>query len=323
MSAVRNLLSLFVLLFGLCNGASAQVYPDRPIRIVVPFPPGAVTDVVARLTADFIRAKTNQTVIVMNSAGAAGNIGTRAVSNSAPDGYTLALIANSIMAINPHIYKDMKFNSLVDLEPVATIVDVPAMLVTNESAPYNDLPEFISHAKNKPGSLSYGSSGFGSPLHLGLHRLAYAAQIDLVHVPYKGAAPAIQDLVAGRIHVMALGYGTVAGLVNGGKLKFLATATRTRLKVLPQVKTVEETLGSPFEHSAWFGLAAPKATPTSVIKTLNELVGQMLVDPSISSKFRAIHMIPMPSTPGQMRNLIRREYDRWEDLIRVTKLLKP
>lgn len=323
MSAMRNVLSLFVLLFGLCSGASAQGYPDRLIRIVVPFPPGAVTDVVARLTADFIRTKTNQTVIVMNSAGAAGNIGTREVANAVPDGYTLALIANSIMAINPHIYKDMKFNPLSDLEPVATIVDVPAVLVTNASAPYNDLSEFISHAKDKPDSLSYGSSGFGSPLHLGLHRLAYAARIDIVHVPYTGAASAIQDLVAGRIHVMALGYGTVAELVNGRKLKLLATATRARLAELPEVKTVEETLGSSFEHSAWFGLAAPKATPSSVIRTLNDLIGQMLADPGITSKFSAIHMTPMRSSPEEMRNLIQQEYGRWEDLIRVTKLRIP
>jgi tripartite-type tricarboxylate transporter receptor subunit TctC len=260
---------------------------------------------------------------VINTAGAAGNIGTREVANAAPDGYTLALIANSIMAINPHVYKDMKFNPLSDLEPVATIVDVPAVLVTNANSPYNDLSELIKVARLKPGSLSYGSSGFGSPLHLGIHRLAHASQIELLHVPYTGAAQAIQDLVAGRIDLMALGYGTVVELVNGRKLKLLATATKTRLAELPEVKTVEEIIGSPFEHSAWFGLAAPKATPASVVGKLNDLVRQMLLDPTISGRFRTMHMVPMPTQPQEMRKLIEQEYGRWEDLIRVTKLRIP
>ena len=323
MSSVKSLISLIFLLVALSSSASAQVYPERLIRIIVPFPPGAVTDVVARLTADFIREKTSQSVIVINRAGAAGNVGTREAANATPDGYTLALIANSIMAINPHIYKNMNFDPITDLEPIATIVDVPAMLVANASAPYNNLAEFISHAKVKPGSLSYGSSGYGSPLHLGIHRLAHAAGIDLLHVPYKGAAPAIQDLLAGRIDVMALGYGTIVAHVNGGKLKLLATATRTRLADLPNLKTIEETLSSPFEHSAWFGLAAPKGTPSPVISKLNGLVQQMVADPVISSKFQRIYMTPMRSTSSEMKVMIQNEYERWKQLIQVTKLQKP
>jgi tripartite-type tricarboxylate transporter receptor subunit TctC len=300
----------------------AAEFPDRQMRMIVPFPPGALTDLVARTTAEYIKEKTGQTVIVENRPGAAGNTGTKELAEAAPDGYTIGVIANSIMGINPHIYKSMPFDPLLDIAPVAGLVEAPALLVANVSAPFDDLAGLLMLAKEKPGQVTYGSSGFGSPLHLNMHLIGHLAGVELLHVPYPGAAPAMVDLLGGRIDVITIGYGVASEHVKAGKLKLIAAATRDRLDYLPDVPTVSETIGKDFHTPAWFALAAPRGTPAEIVEKLNSIVNQMLDDPDVTKRFKVAYLSEMRTSPAELRTRIENESDSWKALAEETKLEK-
>ena len=321
MNPFRFLLSLaFVLAFS--GSVAAADYPDRQIRMIVPFPPGALTDLIARTTAEYIKEKTGQTVVVENRPGAAGNIGIKELADSEPDGYTIGVIANSIMCINPHIYNNMLYDPLVDIAPVAGLVEAPGLLVANVSAPFNDLPGLFDLAKQKPGEVTYGSSGFGSPLHLNMHLIGHLAGVDLLHVPYQGAAPAMVDLLGGRIDVITIGYGVASKHVEAGKLKILAAATRNRLDYLPDVPTVTETIGKEFHTPAWFALGAPSGTPSDIVEKLNSIVNEMLNDPDITKRFKALYLAEMRTSAADLRSRIQSESDVWKALVEETNLEK-
>jgi tripartite-type tricarboxylate transporter receptor subunit TctC len=295
--------------------ALAQNYPSKLIRIVVPFAPGGVTDVVARITADYIGRKTGQQVIVENRSGAGGNVGTDAVAKAEPDGYTLVLVNTANIVINPFLYKHMPFDALKDLVAIAPVGEAPQLLIVNTGVPVRTLQELITLAKAQPGKISYGSAGSGSTAHLGSDRFARLAGVELLHVPYRGMGPAIGDLVSGNIHVISLSAGPVIELVKSGKLRVLAAATKTRLPYFPDVPTSGEAGLPGYEMTTWFALFAPKGTPQDIVDALNGHVRAMYSDPVAKGRLETHFLAPMPISAAEFAHLIQAEYKTWERVV--------
>ena len=301
--------------------AQAQVpsggtaWPDRPIKLVISFAPGGVHDTLARVLQPRLTEALGQPILIENRPGAGGNIAAEAVAKSPPDGYTF-LVASEAIATNEFLYRGMAYDPYKDLAPVAKLADYPMALIANPSVPANDIKELIALAKAKPGSLSYGSAGIGASGHLAGELLNSAEGIDLVHVPYKGGAPALADLVAGRIQVMFLSVSLSSPQVKQGRIKVLALTGTKRSDKLPGVSTTAEQ-GFPGVQALLFSsLLAPAATPARIIGRMNAEVVKALRAPEVEKRLDDLGAVPAPSSPEQFASILKRDGEVWGKLIR-------
>ena len=295
-------------------GAQAQAYPNKPIRWVVGYPPGGTTDILARVMAVRIADKLGQQVLVDNRPGAGNNIGTEAVAKAAPDGYTVLLV-NPANAINATLYNNLSFNFLNDIAPVAGIVRVPNVMEVTNSLPAKSVAEFIAYAKANPGKVVMASSGSGTSVHLSGELFKSMAGINLLHVPYKGAGPALIDLIAGQTHVMFDNLPSSIEHIRGGKLRALGVTTTKRNNQLPDVPAISETVAG-YEASAWFGMGAPKGTPPDVIAKLNKAMNDSLAEPATKAKLAELGGDTIPGTPAEFGAMHAMETEKWAKVVR-------
>jgi tripartite-type tricarboxylate transporter receptor subunit TctC len=299
--------------------AHGDAYPSRTVRIIVPTSPGGTTDLLARILASHIAGRTGTQVVVENRGGAGGNIGMDFVAKAAPDGYTLGF-GNTGIFINPHIYKNMPFDPGRDLAPVGPIGEAPQLLIVNAELPAATLHDFIELAKAKPGTFNYGSAGLGSTMHLAADQFARAAGVKLLHVPYRGAAPAITDLVAGSLQLISVSLGPVAGFVESGKLRVLVAAARKRIRFLPDVPSSTEAGLPGYEMATWFGLFAPHGTSREILGRLNDLIGELLDRPETQKHLADNSVEELRMSPEEFRDFLVRDAAKWERVVRESGL---
>lgn len=293
----------------------AQSYPSRPVRIIVPFAPGGGTDIFGRTLAVRLSEALGQPVLVENRPGGNTLIGAELAARAAPDGYTLLLSTNGTVAINPSLYKKLPYDPVKDYAPVSLLGVGPNVLVVHPSLPARSAKELIALAKANPGKLSYASSGVGGAPHLAGELFKHMAQVDLVHVPYKGAAPATTDLLGGQVQVMFAGLGPAIGHIRVNKLRGIAVASAKRSAALPTLPTLAETLKG-FEASSWFALFAPAATPHDVIAKLNAEIGKVMARKDVHDPLMAQGYEPATGTPADLAELLAKDIARWSDVIK-------
>jgi len=300
------------------QNAWAQAYPARPVRVVVPVAAGGANDVTARLIGQWLSERLGQQFVIENRPGAGTNVGTEAVIRAPADGYTL-LISGSNAAINPSLFTSLNFNFIRDTAPIGSIVRVPQLMQVHPSVPAQSVPEFIAYAKANPGKVAMGSGGNGSPAHVIGEYFKLMTGTDLTHVPYRGAAPAVTDLLAGQIHVAFTEMATSLGHVKAGKLRALAVTTATRSEALPDVPTLSEFIPG-FEASQWVGLVAPKDTPPAIIEKLNAEIKAGLAEPRLKARFADLGGMVIPGSPDDFGKLIRDETEKWAKVIRAANI---
>jgi len=295
--------------------AAAEAWPAKAVKIVVPFPAGGATDVVARLLGQKLSDLWGQPVVVEDRAGAGGNIGADVVAKAAPDGYTLLMTSGSIVTANPYMYKSMTFNPAHDLVGITNVAAGPQVIVVTNSLPVKDLREFIAYVKANPGKLNYGSAGIGTQVHLATENFAYAAGLEMTHIPYKGEALALTDLMGGQVQMVTPNLGAAINLIKQGKIRALAVTSAKRSPQLPDVPAASEVLPG-FENTGWFGLMAPTGTPKDVIeKVYHDSVG-ILKTEDFREKLAKQGMAPVANTPAEFNAAIREESARWAKVIR-------
>jgi len=310
-----NLLVLACATLTFGSQISAQTsYPDRPIKLVVPFPAGGDSDILGRLIANGLSQGLKQTVTVENRAGATGMIGVDAVAKSKPDGYTILLTLTATQAMLPHMHSKMAYDALKDFAPIGQAVRSGIILVANPDLPVKSVQELISLAKSKPNGVSYASWGNGSGGHLVGEAIKLTSGANLLHVPYKGVAPALNDVMAGHIPVMFTGFGTAIPLINTGKLRALAVIGKQRSPVLPDVPTLIEQ-GIDFDGEAWFGLFAPAGTSPEIIKRLNTELNKTLELPDVNQRLKSLGFVPQSSTPEQFAATVLTFWEKWGKII--------
>lgn len=309
-----------LLLAGLAAPAVARAQgwvPDRPLRLIIPFAAGGSTDVTARLVAQALGERLGQPVVAENRPGAGGNIGAEAAARATPDGYTLLMAVSGILAANRALYRNLPYDSLRDFAPVSQVAILPNLIVVNPDLPVRDIAGLIAHAKQNPGKLFYGSAGSGTSLHLAAALFAARAGIEMVHVPYRGGAPAATDLMAGKIQMIASPMVEVIGAVQAGQLRPLAVTTAKRSPLLPEVPTVGETLPG-FEIPLWNGIVAPAGTPPAAIARLSAELRAALRGDELKRRLAEQGSEPLPSTPEEFASYIRAEIPRWAEIVRVS-----
>jgi tripartite-type tricarboxylate transporter receptor subunit TctC len=301
--------------------ASAQTLSSsKPIRIVVPVAAGAANDILARMAGDWLQKKTGLTVIVENRTGAGGNIALEQVARAEPDGHTLLVATNGAITINPALYKKGPVDTVTDVVPVAMLADVPQILTINSKVPANNAKEFIALAKAKPGSINYGSAGPGTVPHLAVALFAKLAGIDLVHVPYRGIAPAMTDLLAGSIQAISVGNATIAPFVGAGTLRILGTAGPTRLPYLPDVPTAVD-IGLPaWEISTWYAMFAPKGTPKAIADEINRHILAMFDEPNIKKRYEEGFYDIVRMNADEFGARVRSDVARMDRIVKETGL---
>jgi tripartite-type tricarboxylate transporter receptor subunit TctC len=304
----------------LASPALGQEYPVRPIKIVVTFPAGGGADFVARAIAPKLSEALGQPVVIDNRAGANGGIGNEVVAKSAPDGYTLLLGAAGALTMAPHLYQKLPFDTFKDFEPVSMVGSSPFILTVNPSVPANSVRELTALAKAKPGTLNYGSSGTGGAPHLAGELYRSLAGVDIVHVPYKGLAPAITDLLGGQVQMLFADVGLVAPHIKAGKLKALAVTGRQRASAFPDLPTMIEAGVPGYTAGTWYGILAPAGTPPAIVKRLNSELVKLLATPEIKKQFALQGVEPAGDRPDQFAALIRDDYDKWAKLIKEAKI---
>lgn len=304
------------LLSALPLAAQAQAYPSRPIRLVVPFTPGGSTDILARAIGLELGKAWNASVVVENVPGAGGAIGADKVAKAAPDGYTLLMGHIGTLAVNPSLYPKLPYNPLKDFAPVAWVANVPNVLVLHPSTKASNLKEFVAHAQANPGRLNYGSGGNGSAANLATEYLKMRTNISLVHIPYRGTAPAVNDLVAGQTQVLFTGVPAVIAQVRSGQLKALAVSGKARVEALADVPTVNEALGlTDFEADQWYGVVAPAGTPADIVARLNQAINAALNSAELKKRLGAEGAVANPTTPEAFGKYIASEIERWKPVI--------
>ncbi len=311
-------LALFVLFAAIVHaGAWAQSYPTKPLRVVVPFPPGGAVDTIARVVGQKLSEQIGQPVIVDNRPGASANIGAELVAKSAPDGYTLLMAANGL-ATNNTLFPNLPFNGVRDFSPVARIGYAPLVIVVHPSFPAKTLKELIAIARAQPGKLTYASAGNGSSGHLAGELLKISAKIDVLHVPYKGGAPAIADLLGERISFMPINPIEVLSHIKSQRLRVLAVGSDRRVALLPDVPTISEAGVPGFEATVWWGLVAPAKTARDIVTRLNRETVKALGDTAVKEKLTELGVVITPGTPEQFAEFIRAEDARWSKVIRAS-----
>jgi tripartite-type tricarboxylate transporter receptor subunit TctC len=296
--------------------AGAQTYPTRPVRIIVGFPAGGAGDTIARLLGQSLLERLGQPFVIENRPGAAGNIGTEAAVRAPADGYSLLLVVSN-NAVNATLYNKLNFNFLRDIAPVASIARVPGSLDVNPSVPVRTVPELIAYAKANPGKLNMGSSGVGSPQHVSGELFKMMTGVDLVHVPYRGGALAVADLLAGQVQVMFDVLPESIGHIKSGKLRSLAVTTATRSEALPDVPSVADFVPG-FETSTWAGIGAPRNTPPTIIDRLNIEINAALTDPKLEARFAELGATILSGSTADFAKLIADETEKWGKVVKFS-----
>jgi tripartite-type tricarboxylate transporter receptor subunit TctC len=300
------------------SAAEAPTYPSRPVHLIVPFPPGGPNDVFARLIGQWLSARLGQPFIIDNRPGAGGNIGTEAVVKAASDGYSLLLV-NSNHAVNETLYDKLNYNFIRDIAPVAAIIIQPLVLVLNPLVPAKTLLEFIAYAKANPGKLNYASVGNGSTPHVAGELFKMMTGIDMVHVPYRGAAPALADLISGQVQATFIVPAVVIEHIKAGKLRGLAVTAMTRSDLFPDLLTVN-TFVPGYEAISWFGIGAPKNTPAEIIDKLNIEINAALADPKIKTQLADLGGEALRLSPSAFGKLIADDTEKWGKVIRAANI---
>jgi tripartite-type tricarboxylate transporter receptor subunit TctC len=296
------------------RSANAQAYPSRPVHLVIGYAPGGSADMTARLFGQGLSERLGQQFIVESRPGASTNIATEEVVHAAPDGYTL-LLASPANATNPALYAKLNFDFLRDIEPVAGLIRFPDVVVVNLALPVRTIPELIAYAKANPGKLNFASSGVGSTLHVAGELFKMMAGVDIVHVPYRGGAPALLDLMSGRVQLMFDNVPTSIEFIRAGKLRPLAVTTVARSAGLPDVPTVADFVPG-YEASAWYGIGAPKGTPADIVATLNSQANVILADPAAQARLSALGASFLPGSPADFGELVAAETEKWGKVIK-------
>ena len=313
--------TLAVLMAATLLGGAAQAqdkdFPNKPIRLIVGFAAGGIADLGARLLGDHITRATGQPVVVENRTAAAGTVAALTVAKAPADGYTLGLVLSGQLVINPFVQKQMPFDVLKELLPVAALGEAPQMIAINAEVPAKTLKELVALAKAKPGSLNYGSAGHGSLPHLSAAEFVRQAGIEMVHVPYKGNAPATADLLAGRIQLLSSSIGGLQPGLDAGKTRLLLVATKARLPYIPDVPTSAEAGIPDYLMTVWLGLVAPAGTPQPIVDRLHALVQGMLKDPAMVKRMAAAAIEVMPMSQRDFSSFVKDEYTRWQGIVKA------
>jgi len=296
--------------------ARAQAYPTRPVRIVVGYAPAGATDILARLLGQWLTERFGQQFVVENRPGAANNIATEAVTRAPADGYTLLLV-NPANAINTSLYDKLSFSFLHDIAPVAGLIRVPNVMEVNPGVPAKTVPEFIAYAKANPGKVNFASGGSGTSVHMSGELFKMLAGVSMVHVPYRGAAPAVTDLIAGQVQVVFDNLPGSIEYIRAGKLRALAVTTTERSTSLPDVPVVADFVPG-FEASAWFGIGAPRGTPDDVVATLNREINAGLADPRLKAKLEDLGGMLIAGSPADFGKLIADETEKWAKVVKFS-----
>jgi len=302
--------------FAAIRAARAQVWPSRPIRWIVPFPPGGPTDLVARPLGQWLADRLGQPLVIDNRPGAGSNIGTEAAAKSPPDGYTLIMLGPS-SAINATLYERLSFNVLRDIAPVAGLIRMPQVMAIHPAVPSNSIPEFIAYARANPGKINYASPGNGTGPHLTAELFKMLTGVDMVHVPYRGVAPALTDLIAGQVQVMFVVPIGMHDYLKAGKLRALGVTTAARSEVLPQLPTVG-TFVPGYEASTWFGVGTPAGTPATIVATLNKEFNAALAEPAMKARFAALGAATLPGSAADFGRLLADETAKWAKVVKAT-----
>lgn len=318
MSLVKRWALIGLALVALHQSVSAQDYPNRPITIIVPFAPGGAADIGARLFGEKLGARLGKPVVVENKAGAGTVIGAMAAAKAGADGYTLFMGGSSALALNVTLHKSLPYDPVKDFVPLAHIAGIPFMLVVHPSLPVQSVPDLIRLAKEKPGQLSFATSGPGSPAHLYTEMFKSMSGIEVTQVPYKGSAAALPDFLAGRVPVMFIEFPPSLPLVKDGKMRPLGVSSMTRVPAAPDVAPIAETGVPGFDAAGWLMLVAPTGTPKDIVNKLNSALKEISASPEIQQKFTGMGLIPIQTAPVEdLQRYVKSEIDRWGKVIRA------
>jgi tripartite-type tricarboxylate transporter receptor subunit TctC len=296
-----------------------DMYPSKPVKFILPFPPGGGTDILGRLIGEKLAASLGQPVVIENRGGAGGNVGAEAAARSAPDGYTIVLVAPSL-AISPSLYSKLNYDPVNDFAPIGLVASVPNVMVTHPSVPAQNLAEFIALAKAKPGGMNFGSGGSGTSNHLAGELLNLVADIKLVHIPYKGVNLAMNGVLAGEVHLVFIGIPVPAPHIKAGRLRALAVLAKERSPILPDVPTAAEAGLPDFDVTTWYGILAPAGTPRPIITRLNGELVKIMRSQEMKERLATLATDPLTSTPEEFGAYIKREIAKWGDVIRKAGL---
>ena len=298
--------------------AQAQSFPNKALRLICPFPPGGAVDIASRAIATELSKQLGQTVTVDNKPGAGGNIGGTEAARATPDGYTIFMTTSGINAINPALYSKMPFDPNKDLAPVAALVSLNNVLVLHPSVKANSVAEVIALAKSQPGKINYASSGNGTSIHMSGEMFKFITKVDMLHIPYKGSAPAVTDLLGGQVMMMFDNIPSALPHIKGGKLRALATTGAKRDAALPDLPTVAETGVAGYESGVWFGLTVPTGTPADVIAKLNDAAQKGLKSPDFVKRMTDLGYNIMGGSPAEMSELLKKEVASWGPIVRAS-----
>ena len=302
------------------SGCWAQTYPDKPIRMIVPFPPGGGNDVIARIVATKLSANLKQSVFVDNRAGANGIVGLTALMQSASDGYTLGIAAAGPMAVNPSLYEKLPYNPVNDFEPITNMVIYPLLLVVNPKVPVYTVQDVLKISREKPGTLFYASPGSGNSGHLAGELFNSMAKVNTVHVPYKGQAPATADLLAGQVQMLYSSIPSVIEFIHEGRLRAIAIGSSKRLPSMPNVPTISESGVPGYEAYSWIGIVAPKGTPKPIIQRLNKEISSILKNKDLETELLNQGAIPVGDSPEHFQAYIKDEILKWGAVVRSANI---
>lgn len=315
---ISSQLVLSALLLAASSSAFPQAYPTKPIRIVVPLSAGGTTDVVMRLISPKLSESLGQQVVIDNRPGAGGNIGANVVAKATPDGYTLLMGTSSSHGTNVTLYSKMPYDAVNDFTPITLVGYVPFIMMVHPSLGVTSVKELIALAKSKPGQINYASSGNGTSSHLGMEMLKTMAGIDLIHIPYKGTAPANQDLLAGHVSIQFDGVPAALPFIRSGKVRGLAVTSPKRISAAPELPTIAESGVPGFEYTAWVGIMAPAGIPREIVARLNTEITRILNLPEIKDRLLALGFEAAPSTPEQFATHIKTEIAKWEKVVKAS-----
>jgi tripartite-type tricarboxylate transporter receptor subunit TctC len=300
--------------------ARAQGFPARPVRLVVPYAAGGGTDALARVVAQAMSEKLGQTVVVENISGAGGNLATQTVASAPADGYTMLMANQGPIAVNPHLFKNLKIDPLQAFTPVTLIAAAPLLVVVPAKSEFTSIEQLIKYAQANPGKLTYGSAGNGSASHLATVLLNVVAKIDTIHVPYKGAGPALNDLLGAQTHFMVTTIPSVAGLVENGQLRALAVTSKVRSPTNPDVPSIAERGWPDYEARAWYGFVVPKGTPQEAVNVLRKATVEAINQPTVASRLANEGAKPVGNSPAEFGAFMKEETERWGEIVKTAKI---
>ncbi|ARP99152.1 Bug family tripartite tricarboxylate transporter substrate binding protein [Pseudorhodoplanes sinuspersici] len=298
----------------------AQSFPNRPLRLIVPYAAGGGTDAIARLVAQAMGEKLGQSIVVENIATAGGNIATQTAASAAPDGYTILMANQGPMAVNPHMFKSLKVDTLTAFAPITLIAATPLVAVVPQQSKFKTIKQLVEFAQANPGKLAYGSAGNGSASHLATLLLNVIAKIDTVHVPYRGAGPAISDLLGGQTQFMITTIPSVSGLVETSQMRALAVTSKQRVPTMTEVPSIAESGWPDYEASAWYGFVVPKGTPQELVDMLQKATVEAINDATVRSRLANEGATPVGNSPQEFGAFIKAEHARWADIVKTANM---